>query len=350
MEERERSVLHVLPHTGGGGDTYVDVLSEMRGYGFRRVYVTPKRKPGVGQVVAGLLDLSRVLRGYDLVHIHGEATASLFLPLLAARPSVATLHGLHLLRRVSGLRRQGAALNARAILRAASRTICVSNAEREELASVVGRSAISRAVVVHNGAHIARPATDAARAAVRRELGIRDTGPIGIWVGSLDERRDPLVVVRAAMRTSTALLIVGDGPLRPEVERAARPPVHLLGQRNDVPRLLAAADFFVLMSEREGFSFALLEAMAHGLPTIVADVPENIEAIGESGLAVPYGNESALMAALRVLTDDHARRADLGRLARSRVVERFAADEMVAQTRAVYEGVLARRGRAPRSV
>jgi glycosyltransferase involved in cell wall biosynthesis len=350
MQERERSVLHVLPHAGGGGDTYVDVLSEMPGYRFQRVYVAPKRKPGIGQVVAGVLDLSRVLHGYDLLHVHGEATAGLFLPLLAARPSIATLHGLHLLRRVNGVRRQGATLNVRAILRAASRTICVSNAEREQLASYVGESAVARAVVVHNGAQVAPPGAEAARAGVIRELGIRDSRPLGIWVGSLDERRDPLAVVRAAIRTSTPLLIVGDGPLRQEVERAARPPVHLLGQRDDVPRLLAAADFFVLMSEREGFSFALLEAMAHGLPAIVADVPENIEAIGDFGIAVPYGDESALTAALSMLTGDDARRAELGRLARRRVAERFGADEMLARTRAVYEGVLARRVRGPRSV
>ena len=337
---RERSVLHVLPHTGGGGDTYVEVLSGMRGYRFQRVYVAQKRKPGVGQVVAGVLELSRVLRGHDLLHIHGEATAGLFLPLLAARPSVATLHGLHLLRRVTGFRRQAAALNVRAILRAASRTICVSNAEREQLASLVGESAISRAVVVHNGARIARPGTDAGRAGVRRELGFRDSDLVGIWVGSLDERRDPLAVIRAAMRTSTPLLIVGDGPLRREVERVARPPVHLLGQRDDVPRLLAAADFFVLMSEREGFSFALLEAMAHGLPAIVADIAENVEAVGDSGIAVPYADETAIAAAFRRLVDGDDERVILAERARKRITERFSLDDMIARTRAVYDGVL----------
>jgi glycosyltransferase involved in cell wall biosynthesis len=341
MAERERSVLHLLPHAGGGGDTYVDVLGEMPGYTFRRVYVAPKRKPGVGQVAAGLLDLRRVLRGYDLLHVHGEATAGLFLPLLAVRRSVVTLHGLHLLRRVSGLRRRVAAANARAILRAASRTICVSNAEREQLASIVGDAAMRRTVVVHNGAKIASPATDAARAAVRRELGVDDSAPLGIWVGSLDERRDPLVVVRVAMQTSTALLVAGEGPLRSDVERVARPPVHVLGQREDVPRLLATADFFVLMSEREGFSFALLEAMAHGLPAIVADVPENVEAIGDSGVAVPYGAEDALKAAFRLLTDDGAERAALAARAKSRIAEHFGAEQMVAQTRAVYDEVLA---------
>jgi glycosyltransferase involved in cell wall biosynthesis len=340
MQERERSVLHVLPHAGGGGDTYVDVLSEMRGYRFQRVYVAPKRKPGVGEVVAGLVDLRRVLRGYDLLHIHGEAAAGLFLPLIAARRSVVTLHGLHLLRRLSGLRRRAAVLNLRAVLRAASRTICVSNTEREQLAAVLGGAAIGRAVVVHNGARVPSQLSNAERNLVRKEFGLAASDVVGIWVGSLDERRDPLAVARAGEATSTPLLVVGDGPLRAEVERAAEAHVRVLGHRSDVPRLLGAADFFVLMSQREGLSFALLEAMAHGLPAIVADVVENIEAVGDSGVAVPYGDERAIAAAFRRLVEDGVERAALGEHARRRVTNLFCVDDMIARTRAVYDEVL----------
>jgi glycosyltransferase involved in cell wall biosynthesis len=348
MKEAERSVLHVLPHAGGGGDTYVDVLGEMPGYRFRRVYVAGRRKPGVGEVATGIADLRRVLRGYDLLHVHGEATAGLLLPLLAARPSVVTLHGLHLLRRVGGLPRRAAALNLHAVVRAAARTICVSNAEREHLAAVVGRATVHRVVVVHNGVRPARAPDDAGRALVRAELGVDPSEPLAIWVGSLDERRDPFVVIRAATRTSTPLVMVGDGPLRSEAELIARPPVHIVGQRDDVPRLLAAADFFVLMSEREGLSFALLEAMAHGLPAIVADVPENLEALGDSGVAVPYGDEPALMAGFRRLVGDAAERAALGERARLRVTSRFDVGTMLERTRAVYDEVLAER-KSPRA-
>jgi glycosyltransferase involved in cell wall biosynthesis len=97
----------------------------------------------------------------------------------------------------------------------------------------------------------------------------------------------------------------------------------------------------VLMSEREGFSFALLEAMAHGLPAIVADIPENVEAVGDSGLAVPYGDEHAIEAALQRLVADRQGRAALGARARQRVRELFAADGMIARTRAVYDDVVA---------
>jgi glycosyltransferase involved in cell wall biosynthesis len=341
MQERERSVLHVLPHAGGGGDTYVDVLSDMGGYRFQRVYVAPRRKPGVREVVAGLVDLRRVLRGYDLLHIHGEATAGLFLPLLAARRSVVTLHGLHLLRRASGVRRGAAVVNLRAVLRVASRTICVSNAERKQLAAVVGGTAIGRAVVVHNGARVPAQPETAERNRIRTEFGFAATDVVGIWVGSLDERRDPLAVVRAAETTSTPLLVVGDGPLRAEIERVAEAHVRVLGHRSDVPRLLSAADFFVLMSQREGLSFALLEAMAHGLPAIVADIMENLEAIGDSGVAVPYGDELEIAAAFRRLTEDGVARAALGKRAWQRVTDLFGVDDMIARTRAVYDELLA---------
>ena len=340
MASRERSVLHVLPHAGGGGDTYVDVLSDMAGYAFQRVYVATRRKPGVGDVATGLLDLRRVVRGYDILHVHGEGAAGMFLPLLAVRRSVVTLHGLHLLRRVSGIRRKAAELNLRTVLRAASRTICVSETEREQLRSVTGRAAKRRVVVVHNGERLTAPVPAADRHRLREELGLAESEVVGIWVGSLDERRDPLAVVRAAEETATPLLIVGDGPLRPRVEQAVDSSVRVLGQRTDVPRLLEAADFFVLMSQREGLSFALLEAMAHGLPAIVADVAENLEAIGDSGFPVRYGDEEAIATALRRLVENDEKRAALGHRARQRVADLFSAEEMIARTRAVYDDLL----------
>jgi glycosyltransferase involved in cell wall biosynthesis len=325
MAPADRRVLHVLPHAGGGGDTYVDMLEGMPGYAFTRVYLAQERKTGVAR--SGMARVVSQMRRHDLVHVHGEGAAGLLLPVLAIRRSVVTLHGLHLLRRVDGWKRRAAAANLHAVVRAADRTICVSHAEHDILAAVVSSP---KTVVVHNGVKLSDVP------AARVDL----PPPVGIWVGSLDERRDPAAVVRAAERTSTSLIFAGEGPLRDEVERAGRTHVRVLGQRDDVPALLAGADFFVLMSHREGLSFALLEAMAQGLPAIVADIPENREAIGESGIAVPYGDELAVAGAMERLRDETERRR-LGTLARERVAELFGAGQMVARTRAVYEAVLA---------
>jgi glycosyltransferase involved in cell wall biosynthesis len=327
MAPTDRRVLHVLPHAGGGGDTYVDVLEGMPGYAFERVHLAPARKPGPLTVAHGVRELMQSLRGHDVLHVHGEVTAGLLLPLLAARSSVVTLHGLHFLRRAeSGVPRKVAELNLRAIVRGADRTICVSCAEHDVLQSVV---ASSKSVVVHNGV---RPAPVEPAPADHQ-------APVGIWVGSLDERRDPMCVVRAAERTATSLVVVGEGALRADVEAAAGAHVRVLGQRHDVTALLAAADFFILMSQREGLSFALLEAMAQGLPAIVADIPENREAIGDSGIAIPYGDEDATAAAMERL-HDAAERERFGTLARQRATELFSAEQMIERTRAVYDSVL----------
>ncbi len=340
MAGSERSVLHVLPHLGGGGETYVDVLTTMQGYRFERVYMAPGSAPGHRSLPSGFIDILRRVRAYDVLHVHGEVTSGLCLPLLATRPSVVTLHGLHLVGRLTGLRHSAATLNLRTVVRAAGRTICVSESEFEELLEVAGPRVAGRALVVRNGVRPPPPQSEATRAGVREELGLSESEPVGIWVGSLDERRDPLTVVRAAERASVALLVVGDGPLRSQVERIAEVSTRVLGHRFDVPRLLAAADFFVLMSRREGLSFALLEAMAHGLPAVVADIAANLEAIGDSGLAVPYCDEKALVAAFRRLVENEGERAALAERARRQIAKVFSAEEMIGRTRAVYHEVL----------
>ncbi len=103
--------------------------------------------------------------------------------------------------------------------------------------------------------------------------------------------------------------------------------VHLLGERgaDEVHRLLAAADLFVLPSRAEGISNALLEAMATGLPMVASDIPGNRDVVsdGGDGLLVAAGGGEALSAALGRLLDEPAQRAALGAAARRTVEGRF---------------------------
>ena len=338
MQARERSVLHVLPHPRGGGETYVDLLGAMPGYRSSRIHLTSSQN-AYRHLARGVAGAYARAREHDLVHVHGEIAAGLCLPLLATRPSVVTLHGLHLVRRLHGLPREAAALNLRALLRAADRTICVSNAEHAYLTSIVGPLGTRRAVVVRNGVRPPPPTSEEERRKIRAELGLADSATVAIWVGSLDERKDPLAAIRAAERATVTLLVVGDGPLRREVVRTATRSVHVLGGRGDVPRLLGAADLFVLTSHREGLAYSLLEAMSFGLPAVVTDLAENVEAIGDTGVAVPVGDEHALAEALGGLTQDAAERARLGERARNRVVAHFDTSSMVSRTRIVYDDV-----------
>jgi glycosyltransferase involved in cell wall biosynthesis len=338
MGPAERSVLHVLPHPGGGGETYVDLLADMPAYRLSRAYLAQSPRPSPA-LARGVIDALRRGRRHDLVHLHGEVGSGLCLPIVATRPSVVTLHGLNLTRRLSGLARRAAMLNLRAFVRVADATICVSEAEHAELVALVGSAAARQASVVHNGVRLPASA-ELDRAGTREHLGIAASEPVAIWVGSLHDHKDPLAAVRAAERASVALLVVGDGPLRSQVERTARRHARVLGRRDDVPRLLAAADIFVLTSRHEGFSFSLLEAMAYRLPAVVTDLPENREAIGDTGVAVPPGDEAALAAALSRLAANDGESTALGERARQRVAELFGAGTMVERTRGIYDDVL----------
>ena len=340
MPAGERSVLHVLPHPGGGGETYVDLLAEMPGYRLERAYLTTSpTASSAPTLVRRVAAVMRRARGCDLLHVHGEVASALCLPALARRPSVVTLHGLHLVRRVTGVRRTAAALSLRAVLRAADRTICVSESEHAELVRAVGANAARAAVVIRNGVPLPAPMDPAERTAVRSALGIGADDVVAIWVGSLDERKDPLAAARAAAEANVTLLLVGDGPLRASLEERDSRWVRVLGQRDDVSQLLAAGDVFVLTSQREGLSFSLLEAMSHGLAPVVTDLPENMEAVGDAGIGVRL-DDDGLRAALRHLASDPRARDELGARASRRVSRLFSAAEMRQRTQALYNGAL----------
>jgi glycosyltransferase involved in cell wall biosynthesis len=291
-------------------------------------------------VARGIVAAALAARCSDIVHVHGEVAAVLCLPLLALRPSAVTLHGLHLVRRLSGLRRRQAVLNLRLILRVAGRTICVSQSEHDTLSRAVGAGAASRAVVIANGVKVDRPPGAEERGAVRAELGLHDSDAVALWVGSLNERKDPLTAARAAREAGVTLLVVGEGSLRARLEAEPGGRLRLLGARSDVSRLLSAADVFVVTSSREGLSFALLEALAAGVPAVVTELPENVEAVGEAGVAVPFGDVRGFADALARIVPERARLAEA---ARTRAAELFPAEQMIGRTRELYNEVLGER-------
>jgi glycosyltransferase involved in cell wall biosynthesis len=349
--EATPSVLHVLPHPGGGGETYVDSVAAIDGYRAERFVLapSPRAADAVGPIVRGMPLLAREARRHDLLHVHGEVAGAITLPFLATRPSVLTLHGLHLLRRLEGVPAAVARFNLRLLVRAAGRTICVSETERDDVLSVVSPRESRRVVLIYNGTPVPEPLLPEERESARRELGVSDGTIVGAFLGSLDDRKDPLTAVRAAIEVSrgggdVALLVAGDGPLRRGIEEVAAQgggAVRVLGFRSDPEQVLAASDFFVLPSSREGLAYSLLEAMALGLPAVVSDAPGNREAVGDAGLVAPRRDVGAFASAFRELVTDAALRRSLGEAARQRTLEHFRLEEMRDRTRQAYEDVLA---------
>ncbi|MEX0814035.1 MAG: glycosyltransferase [Dongiaceae bacterium] len=180
-----------------------------------------------------------------------------------------------------------------------------------------------RAAVIHNGIDVTAFAPDpAARAAVRRTLGIDPAAPLLAHVARVDPMKDHAGFLAAlAGLPGVQALAIGAGTER--LPPAAG--LHRLGRRDDVPRLLAAADLAVSSSAfGEGFSNALAEGMAAGLPAAATDVGDARRIVGDTGLVVPPGDPAALAAAIGALlgADPAARRARAER-ARARIVENF---------------------------
>jgi glycosyltransferase involved in cell wall biosynthesis len=129
-------------------------------------------------------------------------------------------------------------------------------------------------------------------------------------------------------------VLVGDGPLRKELENEASTlglgsSAIFLGDRQDMPAVLASIDVAALTSDSESLSNVILEAMAAGLPAVAYDVGGNSELLRDQrGLLVPAGNEAAFADAMQGLLTDNARREQLGRSARQFAEENFRLDRV----------------------
>jgi len=138
------------------------------------------------------------------------------------------------------------------------------------------------------------------------------------------------------------LLLVGEGPERPTLERQAAgigvtARIHWLGLRRDVPEILAALDVFAMPSHWEGHSIALLEAMASGCALVVSNVPELTGTTGDAAVAVAPGNADSIAAGIRALREDD-RRQRAGAAARQQA-QRFSIESAARSYQRLYNEV-----------
>jgi len=154
-----------------------------------------------------------------------------------------------------------------------------------------------------------------------------------------------------ANRSDTQFLIVGDGPLRPELERLAdelgiRAKVIFTGHRTDVPALMDAMDLFVLPTLREGFGVVFAEAMAMGKATVgsrIGPVAEVVED-GITGYLVPPDSPGEFARRALELLGDEAKRRAFGRAGRQRVEKYFDAVRMCETIEQQYRRLLTLKG------
>lgn len=203
-----------------------------------------------------------------------------------------------------------------------------------------------RIAIIPDGVDLAE--LDAAPAGrFRAALGLPEDALLLGCVASFTPEKDHRSLLAAfrlvAAREPRAwLALLGDGPLRGELEALAGERVRFCGPSGDLPAVLRDVDVAVLMSTQEGLGSALISAQALGVPAVASragGIPE-VVADGESGLLVPPGGVEACAEALLRLLGDAGLRARMGAAARARARERFAAGAMVAATAALYRQVL----------
>ncbi len=195
-------------------------------------------------------------------------------------------------------------------------------------------------------------------AAVRHRLGLPDDGPVVAFVGSLIERKGIDVLAKAWKRVhdlhpNATLLLIGadrfdDDPAAAaflddhlaRLPESARSRVVRLGLRDDVAECLRAADVFAFPSRREGFGTVMIEAMATGLPCVVAELPDITDFIfdseEESGVVVRQDDAQALGDAVSALLSDRRRAEAIGTAARQRAEDRFSVQRIADDYLAFY--------------
>lgn len=229
--------------------------------------------------------------------------------------------------------------------------VAVSEQVGDALLQTFGPGIRSKIHVLPNGVDTERYGVTVDRVAVRRALGLPPDSRVLIQVGTLKPVKGHTYTLAALAALAERYpdlhaLFVGDGELRADLEAQAAvlgltERVHFLGNRSDVPALLAASDLFVLPSLWEGLSMALLEAMAAGLPVVVSAVSGAVQVVipNETGYLFPPGDVPAMVEAIEKVLSDPAQSYVVGEAGRRHVLAHFSAQKQARDHIALYSTV-----------
>jgi sugar transferase (PEP-CTERM/EpsH1 system associated) len=218
----------------------------------------------------------------------------------------------------------------------------------------------SRMQVIHNGVDTSffKPCSSAS---VKRSLRIQlALPPDGILIGCIAAFRpvkDHAGLLKAFAKAmkfedrrqqnkDLCLVLAGDGPLLLELKALSKQlgierNILFIGRRNDVDKILQALDVFILSSKTEGISYAILEAMASGLPVIATDVGGNKELIshGCNGYLVPRGDVGLMAHYIASVRRNSSLMSKMGRNGREKVLKNYSLKGMVSAYKNLYQNI-----------
>jgi glycosyltransferase involved in cell wall biosynthesis len=357
MAGTERNIVSVAPHIRAQGvslclvsmNTRRDspLTAEFEKSGIERFDLQARRMTDP----SAWMRFARMLRGRQIDIIHAQDQDTIIYAALAHRllkiPTVMTRHVLF--EPADTVKEK---VRARLALMAArlgyDRIIAVSEAVRQdfsELASIP----VTKIETIYNGLEIDRFVIPSPKVDLRARFGWDPDAPTVIMVAALRRGKGHEVLFEAipqiqAEIPGVKIKLVGGGEIADQIRAQAAPygdVIEFLGQRTDVPELLAASDVLTLPSWAEALPTVLLEAGAASLPCVATDVGGAREIVldGGTGYIVPPGDADALAARLiDVLRDREAARA-MGERARRRIVSTFSLERQAERIVDLYERV-----------
>jgi glycosyltransferase involved in cell wall biosynthesis len=256
-------------------------------------------------------------------------------------------------------KRFGVRVIERRLHRRMDAVIANSNAVRRQLLDE--GVAVAKCAVIYNGVAVPERASCSEADELRGALALPVDAVVVIVVANLIPYKghadvlDAFAAARARLPAGSAVVFIGEdggieSGLRRQAERAGiAPAVQFAGRVDDVQRYFAIADIVVQASHEEGFSNAILEAMAAGRPVVATRVGGNEEAVvdGDTGILVPPRDPDALAAALTKLGADPALRDRMGSAARARARDRFSLERCIEAYRRLYTQIGRGDGRPP---
>lgn len=234
----------------------------------------------------------------------------------------------------------------------ADKVITVSEPLRRTLITNYGVEP-SKVIKIYNGIETERYNPNAYEGAmVKREFGIaQNYSVVGIIARLVYEKAHYLFLQAAARIVENVpdvkFLIVGDGPLKTELEDLARKLgvsqyCLFTGFRDDIPKIISTLDVLVLCSLLEGMPMTILEGMAMAKPVVatnVGGIPELVKD-GETGILVPPRDAESLAKAIIALLKDRDKARHMGLFGRRRVEKEFDVEIMVRKTEETYQELI----------
>lgn len=338
--------------------------SEMRGFPVHYLRM-PEWLGSYGEL-AFWPQLARFFRRerFDVVHVHSCGYLESFAAVAAGLNGTASIGNI--MQQGSDLAPAGrlAAPLHRRLLRAFDRVVPISDETYAEALAVGLPPARLTQIPIGVDTERFRPTSAEERQRLRAGLGLPADAVVVSYVGAFSERKNVVWLVDSWLASRSAadgahLLLVGDvandpdgHEVRRQVERRlaeAGERIHWIRFVDEIERIYAVSDAFVLPSLREGMPSVVLQAMASGLPVLstpVAGAPELLGRNDERGLLFGFGDEPGFHTGLERLLGDPALGATLGRAARDYVLDHCSLDRVAADYLALYRK-LARRGSAP---